>query len=308
MNSKTKGFILIFLTAIISGLAIFLSKEYLNTGIDPITLTGIKSVYTAIFFTIIILSLGMFQEFKRYSREQRAKLALVGIFGGCIPFILFFEGLAQVSALSAAFLHKTMFLFVFVSSYFFLGENINKRMILAGALLFIGNIMLLGLDASVFSVGGLYILLAVICWTGENTISKSLLADISPLTVIWSRMTIGSAGILVFWLARGEISVFWSLGSDQLDKIMLSSFFLCGYVFTWYFGLKHIQLSKASLILCFSVPITALLSLSFSKIPLSSGILYGIVFSFFALYVILRDLFPGTLKPLKSPENGLVHR
>ena len=50
---------------------------------------------------------------------------MIGVIGGSVPFILFFNGLAMASAPSAAFIHKTLFVWVVLLAVPFLGERLG---------------------------------------------------------------------------------------------------------------------------------------------------------------------------------------
>src|SRR3972149_5145265 len=59
--------------------------------------------------------------------RQWGGLLILGVIGGSIPFLLFFTGLAQASAPSAAFIHKTLFIWVALLAIPFLGERLRWR-------------------------------------------------------------------------------------------------------------------------------------------------------------------------------------
>ena len=58
-------------------------------------------------------------------RGQWGALAAIGVIGGSVPFVLFFEGLSSATSPQAAFLHKTLVLWVAVLAVVFLGERLQ---------------------------------------------------------------------------------------------------------------------------------------------------------------------------------------
>ena len=61
----------------------------------------------------------------RTGRGQWGALAPIGVIGGSVPFVLFFEGLARASSPQAAFLHKTLVLWVALLAVVVLGERLQ---------------------------------------------------------------------------------------------------------------------------------------------------------------------------------------
>ena len=102
-----KGFLLVLLTAIISGVSIFLNSFGVK-GINPFIFTGMKNFIVGMLLLSIILSFKYFNELKNLKRKDWQDLILIGFIGGSIPFLLFFKGLQLINGVQAAFVHKTM--------------------------------------------------------------------------------------------------------------------------------------------------------------------------------------------------------
>jgi len=81
-----------------------------------------------------------FPKFKSFSKNVLLKLVLVGFIGGSIPFLLFFYGLKLTVASKAAFIHKTLFLWVSVLAFIFLKERLTKKQIISALFLLAGII------------------------------------------------------------------------------------------------------------------------------------------------------------------------
>ena len=99
-----KGLGLVLGTAVISGVSIFLNKFGVG-GMDPAVFTTAKNVLVAVFLISTLLALKEWKTLKSLSGKAWGQLALIGLIGGSIPFLLFFTGLQMTSAAQAGFLH-----------------------------------------------------------------------------------------------------------------------------------------------------------------------------------------------------------
>ncbi len=265
MNKR--GLLLVFLTALVSGFSIFINK-FGVTGINPYIFTFAKNILVTAFVISIILFFKEFNNFKKLERQQWLKLILIGFFGGSIPFLLFFKGLQLTAASKAAFIHKTMFVYVIILASIFLKERIKKQLIIGGILLLLGNALLLNFLSS-FNIGDILILIATLFWAIENIISKHALKELNSRTVIFGRMFFGSLFIIFFLLITNQLKVILTLNVQQLSWILLSSIILLLYVITWYTGLKYIRVSVATCVLMLGSFITTSLNYLFLDISLT---------------------------------------
>ena len=271
-----RGLFFVLGTAIISGISIFINKFGVK-GIDAYLFTGAKNIIVATFlFSLIILAMD-FKKLKELSKKDYAKLFLIGLFGGSIPFLLFFKGLQLTSASQGAFIHKTMFLWVGILALIFLREKLNKGIVIGAVLLLAGNFLLLKLNNFVFSSGDLLILAATLFWSIETIISKQALKSLDSKVVAFGRMFFGSLLILVFLLATNKITLIGALNNAHILWILITSLFLLGYVYTWYSGLKHIKASVAASIMLLGSVITTVLNLVFTDIVLAPSQMIGMI-------------------------------
>jgi drug/metabolite transporter (DMT)-like permease len=254
---KKKNLLLIFTTALISGISIFMNK-FAVRGIESSVFTFSKNVVVALFLFSLIVLTTKFKEFKLLKRKDWLKLVLIGLVGGSIPFILFFKGLQLTTGANASLIHKSMFVFVSLLAILFLKEKLNKKWFIAAGLLLVGNYLMLRPSWS-FNLGDLMILTATLFWAVENTLSKHTLKDLSGNVVAWGRMFFGSLFIFGYLIITDKTNLILALTSAQLTWILITSSFLFLYVFTWYNGLKHVSVSLATSILLLGSPITTLL-------------------------------------------------
>lgn len=290
MNKK--GLTLVFLTALISGISIFVNKLGVN-GINPYIFTFGKNIIAMVFLFSMILLFKNFNQLKKLKRKEWIKLAVIGLLGGSIPFLLFFKGLSMTSGATAAFVHKTMFIYVVILASIFLKEKINKKIIVGVFILMLGNLLLLKINNFAFNTGDLLILVATLFWATENTISKYVLKTIPSKIVAFGRMSFGSLFILIFLVISGNVKNMVSLTTSEILWIILTSGFLFLYVFTWYSGLKYIKVSLATSILLLGSPITTLLSISFLGTVITLTQLIGILLVPFGLLFVLKGYQPA---------------
>ena len=203
MNSQaSKGMLLVFATAIISGFAIFINS-YGVKSFDPYLYTFLKNLVVALFLVGLLLGLKEFKQLKKLKKKDWLLLAIIGLIGGSIPFLLFFKGLSLTTAASGSFVHKTMFIYVAILAGVFLKEKLPSRLLIAGALLLMGNLYFLKFLPSGVQTGDLLVLAATLFWAVENTISKYALRTLSPRIVAFGRIGIGSGFIALFLLFTG---------------------------------------------------------------------------------------------------------
>jgi len=258
----SKGLLLVLSTAFISGFAIFINKLGVKE-FNPYLFTFFKNLLVAGFLVGLLLGLKELKNLKKLTKKDWSILAIIGLVGGSIPFLLFFKGLSLTNAANGAFIHKTMFIYVAILAGLFLKEKIPSRLLIAGAFLLMGNLYFLKFLPVGIQQGDLLILTATVLWAVENTISKYALKTLSPRIVAFGRMGIGSIFILLFLIFTGNIGSVSKLTSLHFQWILISAVILFGYVTTWYTGLKYINVSTATVILLLGSPITSLLTFIF---------------------------------------------
>lgn len=258
MNDKHTGLLLVFIAACVSGFSVFINS-FAVKGFDSSVFTFSKNLVVAVLLFSIVLGFGLFKEIKELTRDQWMRLAIIGLVGGSIPFLLFFKGLAMADGSAASFIHKLLFIFVTVFSVILLREKINKLFV-AGAILLITGTAVFIVPKMSFSIGLLLILLATMMWALENVLAKKMTRTISGTTVAFGRMFFGSLFIFLFLLLTGKAPLTVTMGAAQYGWIAITSIFLFGYVLAYYNGIRRISVIQASCVLTLGAPMTALLS------------------------------------------------
>jgi drug/metabolite transporter (DMT)-like permease len=298
-----RGYIFVLLTALVSGVSIFLNQFGVQ-GMNPYVFTWSKNILVALCLLSTILLLKESRALKQLSAKQWGKLATIGLLGGSIPFLLFFKGLSMAPSATAALLHKSMFIFVAVAAVFFLKEKLSKSFIIAAALLFIGNLLLIAKTDFSFGIAESLIMLAVLFWSAETIVSKHALKEIPSNIVGFGRMFFGVIFISIFLTATGNITQAASLTLPQLGWIAFTAVLLFLYVTSWYAGLKRIQASRATCVLLLGSAITTIISFIYAGSVTIAGLagvaftLSGIILIIGQSYVVskLRFLLPSRSK------------
>lgn len=98
-SAESKGTVLAFVAAIISGFAIFANKIFI-VDLDPIVFTSVRAmIIGALFFMISLFTFGF--DLKAFRKIRWKYMVAVGIIGGGAAFYLFFTGLKVMVQISA---------------------------------------------------------------------------------------------------------------------------------------------------------------------------------------------------------------
>jgi drug/metabolite transporter (DMT)-like permease len=279
MNDRRRsGLLLALATAVISGVAVFLNSYGLKAVGDATTYTTLKNAAALLCLIGVVAALrsragtagGALS--RPTTRGQWWGLVAVGVIGGAVAFVLFFEGLARASSSNAAFLHKTLLLWVAVLALPLLGERLTRWHVLAILALLVGQIGLAGGASAAAGVGQLMVLAATLLWAVEVVLAKWLLADVSSWTIALARMGIGSA-VLIFWTAvSGRLGAVLTFTAAQWGWVLLTGVLLAGYVSTWFAALARAQAIDVTAVLVFGAIITATLAAWVSGTSLASQV------------------------------------
>ena len=129
------GIGLAFATALISGISIFVNGFAVKQLPDAAIFTTLKNAVAALILVGFAAATVRPADIRAMDRTSWSRLAVIGVVGGSVPFILFFSGLAMASAPSAAFIHKTLFVWVAILAVPFLGERLGLAQLGALAVL-----------------------------------------------------------------------------------------------------------------------------------------------------------------------------
>ena len=275
MTTRATGIGLAFVTALVSGVSIYVNGHAVKHFQDATAYTTAKNGVAGVLLLLLASSLKMpgltSSPSRRLSRRQQLGLFAVAVVGGSVPFVLFFEGLARAQATQAAFIQKTLVVWVALLAVPLLKERFRRPHALAIALLVAGQAWLAGHAGTVvFGTGEAMILGATLLWSVEVILVKRLLADLPPRLLAAVRMGVGTA-LLVAWLAiTGKTGQLAGFDVQQWRWVILTGLLLTAYVATWYAALARAQAIDVTAVLVFGAVVTALLSGAADGAPVSA--------------------------------------
>lgn len=259
------GLLLVLATAAISGVSTFVNG-YAVAGTSSTAFVAARNAVVALLVLPVAL-VGLRPGSTRLSRRDWGTLVVIGLVGGAVPFVLYFQGLQLAAAAAggrttASFLYRILFVPATVLGVVVLRERFHWRAVLGGGLLLAGNFLLLSLTSPVWTDGSLLVLAATLLWAVEYTISKHLLRRLSSGTVAAGRMGFGAVFLGGYLLATSQGSVVLAFNDGQWTWVAISAALLAAFVGTWYTGLRTVDLGVASSVLVLGYPVTWALSIA----------------------------------------------
>jgi drug/metabolite transporter (DMT)-like permease len=253
------GIGLAFVTALVSGLSIFVNGFAVKQLTDPAVFTTLKNAVAAIVLVSLMAATVRPVELRAIRPRSWAWLAAIGIVGGSVPFLLFFGGLAIASAPSAAFIHKTLFVWVALLAIPLLGERLGWLQVAALGVLLAGQALLLSPAGLSWGLGETMIAAATLLWAIETIIAKRVLRDVPAAVVGAARLGFGLVVLVGYLALTGSLGSIATLTLGQWGWIALTGLLLSSYVASWYAALKRAPASAVTAILVLGAPVTATL-------------------------------------------------
>jgi drug/metabolite transporter (DMT)-like permease len=267
-RERTVGLLLAAGTAIISGFSVFVNASAVKAVPDPAVFTTLKNLVAVALLVVIAAAVVRPAEVRTIARSDRLLLTVVGVFGGGVAFLLFFSGLAMASAPTAAFIHKTMFIWVAFMAAPFLGERLGLAPIAALGVLLVGQILILPPLGIAWGTGESLIAVATLIWAAEVVLAKRVLGRVRSPIVGVARLGIGLVVLVGFLLVTGRIAGITELGGTGWTWVVVTGLLLAGYVGTWMAALRRAPATEVTSILVLGAVITAgLTALSKGVVP-----------------------------------------
>lgn len=283
-------------TAAVSGVSVFVNSYGVHAIAPPAAYTTAKNLVAAAVLAVLALAgralgrrrtgtaLGRFVAaptgsdgtpagWRAWGPWQWLGLAYVGIVGGGLAFVLFFDGLAVTSAEPAAFWRDTLVVWVALLAVPVLGERLRWWNVAAIALLVGGQVAMAGgVGRLAADRGELLVLASSLLWAVEVVVARRLLHDVAPATLSLVRMGVGAVALLVTVAAGGELGAL-RLDATQLGWALLTGGLLAVYVATWFSALARARALDVSSVLPASVLVTWLLqSTTGASVPAVEGL------------------------------------
>jgi drug/metabolite transporter (DMT)-like permease len=287
------------MTALISGVSVFVNSYGLRTMSSPAVYTTAKNMVAAVVIAGAALcgwlvrgrragsapanfvSVPRTASGGRFGIGDWMSLAYVGLIGGGLAFVLFFDGLAQSEPASAAFWRDTLVVWVALLAVAFLRERIRWWNLAAMVLLVAGEIILTGgVGRLTANRGEMLVVLSSMLWAVEVVVARRLLRFIAPATLSLVRMGLGAVTLLGYLASKGATHLLWSLNANQMTWALWTGLLLSAYVATWMTALSRARALDVTSVLVASALITWLLQLvagTVTPAPSSLGLLLIVV-------------------------------
>ena len=257
-TSLRLGVLLALATALLSGISIWINAFAVKQLPDPAVYTTVKNGIAALLLVAVAAATVRPAALRGIPPRSWAWLLVIGVIGGSLPFVLFFTGLAQASAPSAAFIHKTLFIWVALLAVPFLGERLGLAQLGALGVLLAGQALVLTPAGVTWGAGETMIAAATLLWAVESIVAKRVLREVPSAVVGACRLGIGLVVLAGFVAATGRAGAIASLAPTQWAWAALTGAFLFGYVATWFGALQRAPASLVTAILVLGAPVTAL--------------------------------------------------
>jgi drug/metabolite transporter (DMT)-like permease len=246
---------------LVSGVSVFLNSYGVKAAGDAGVYTTAKNLVAAAVLVAVAGALrGSGEALTRPRAGQWWGLAAIAVIGGSVPFLLFFEGLARASSVHAAFIHRTLVVWVALLAPALLRERLTVGHVVAIALVLWGQAVLGGGVAGIaVGRGEMLILAATMLWAVEVVVAKRLLGALTPVTVGVARMALGVVILLAWTVATGHGAALLALGADGWGWALVTGVLLAAYVATWYAALARAGAVDVTAVLVLGAAITAAL-------------------------------------------------
>jgi drug/metabolite transporter (DMT)-like permease len=293
-RSARVGLALALATGVISGFSIFVNSYAVKEFGSASVFSSMKNTIVGATLLLIFLPRGASTVRKLTPRSGAALLAL-GVVGGSVPFILFFEGLSRGGAANAAFIQKTLFIWVGILAVPLLRERLGRAQIGAVALLLVAQWMIGAPKSLRPGDGELLVFAATLLWAVEVIVAKRVLPDVGGQVGATARVAVGAVVLLGYLAFRGDIGAFSSLSAGQWGWLLGTAALLLGYVTTWYAALERAPATAVTCVLTVGAPITAALNVLAGRgSPTGEQLLgFGLVVAVAALLVWLPSAAPS---------------
>jgi drug/metabolite transporter (DMT)-like permease len=292
------GVALAAVTAAISGVSVWINAFGVSQVSDAMLYTTLKNTVA------VGVLLAVFVVARRLPRPAPAAghpginaswpralaVIAVGTLGGGAAFILFFSGLAQAAAAGgagAAFIQKTLFIWVALLAVPFLGERLGLAQLGAVATLLVGQVLLAPPRTIGWGSGEAMILSATLIWAGEVIVARRLLAVLPSLTLGIARLGIGLLVLVGAVVLTGRASGIGAVTATGWGFIVLTGVLLAAYVGTWFAALQRAPASLVTCVLVGGAIVTAALQAASSGRAPEVGAIAGSVLMIAALVMVV---------------------
>ncbi len=282
------GYLFAGLNAVVSGFAIYINSLGVKLFSDSTLYTTLKNAVVGVALLLPLLLFARRRaELRRLNPRQWGLLALLAIVGGSVPYALFFRGLQLSTAVTSSLLNHTQFLLVAALAVLLLSERVGALMWLALAVLLVGTSLGLNIGQVRWDEGALLVALSTALFAAGVVLAKYLLRELSTVTVMAAKMSLGSAFLVAYVAATGHLGAVTSLSAVQWGYALGTGLILLAFTVTAFLALRYATATVATAIPAASPLITtALVVLASQRIQLAPLNLAGLALMLVAVVAI----------------------
>ncbi len=303
------------LTALVSGVSVFVNGYGVRAGASPTLYTTAKNL-VAFAVLAVVAAVGLARRRRaagpagrfvsvaapratgggtvadppsaRRRWLTRLGLAYVAVVGGGLAFVLFFNGLAQSEPAPAAFWRDTLVVWVALLAGLFLRERVRWWNVTAIALVVVGEIVVTGGVGRLGAERGEWeVLASSALWAVEVVVARRLLTERPPATLALVRMGGGGLTLVAYLAASGALSGLWALTADQVHWALWTGLLLGAYVATWMTALARARALDVTSVLAAGALLTWLLQwVAGTVTPAASALGFALVAAGAALVAV----------------------
>lgn len=271
-RARRVGVVLASIAGAISGVTVFVNGYGVKQFPDPTTYTTAKNLVAAVLLAAALAVRARATASAPVApglRRHAPGLATIAGLGGGVAFVLFFEGLSRANSGDAAFVQKSLVIWVAILAVPLLGERLGPWHLAAIGLLVAGQALLArDLTSLRPSSGELLVLAATLLWAVEVIVAKRVLAEVPPLVVATVRM-VGGVVVLVAWVVvSGRVDALAGHGVAGWSWALVTGGLLAAYVATWYAALSRAPAIDVTAMLVPAAVVTAALDGAARGVPL----------------------------------------
>ena len=264
--SQRQGIMLALGAAIVSGISIYVNKFGVAQVKNPFVYTTVKNSIVLLGLLAAVGLLASWKELRGMTPTRWLAWIGLGVIGGGIPFLLFFQGLSTASAASAALIQKSLFIWVALLALPLLKERLGAWQVLGLIVLAVGQFLLQPVThLGGWNTGDTLILIATLLWAIETILAKWVLGWMSSQTAALGRMGVGALVMWIFLAFTGRAGTVFTLDGTQWFWVAVTAVFLIAYVWTWYSALKWAPATVVTSVLTIGAIITIVLSATFDR-------------------------------------------
>jgi drug/metabolite transporter (DMT)-like permease len=260
LSGPRLGYFYAGLNAVISGFAIYINSLGVHLFKDSTLYTTLKNAVVGVALLIPVLLLTQQRaELRRLTGRQWGSLLLLAVIGGSVSYALYFRGLQLTTAVSGSLIYHAQFLVVAVLAVFLLRERIGPLLWVALLVLLVGTSLGANLHAVRWDQGAVLVLLATLLFAAGVVLAKYLLRELSTLTVMAAKMSIGSALLAAYVAATGRLGAVAHLSTTQWAYVLATGLILLAFTVTAFLALRYASAAAVTAIPAASPLITTLL-------------------------------------------------